>query len=215
MGGSVREKGKEGSKQEDGRGGKGGNPYTGGRLRVQTTHTRAARKGQALNTPRHPFPNMRQSFPKVPSGAFIKPWPGNTHLGPQPPGWQDLPEAAALQTLGYFRLPPTPRLLSITRLHAPIHHRLLGKSFFLPFSILPWLPPSQRLAKKSRVGDRGKEGAREEKGPVGGFTTTGRNDAVKATILAWPHSPRAPHHPMAPTLSISAYMYDEVREGRL
>lgn len=106
----VCEKEKEGSKIGRCKGGEAGRKR-GRPHRHINTHTHSQeRNGQALSTVQHPSPN--RSFPKVPSGALVQPWPDCAHLVPQPPGRQDHPEAAALETLGYFKLPSGARCQS-------------------------------------------------------------------------------------------------------
>lgn len=137
-----------------------------------------------------PFPNVKLRFPKSSqqslsyAAACVRP------IGaPATQTYRTVrPGATALQTLGYFRLPPAPaaRSQSLGTARQSITHSWENPSAFLyPPSALP---PS----KRSKGGRSSKERAGKEKGPVGGFTTRG-NNAVKETVLARPHSPLTPH----------------------
>lgn len=154
---------------------------------------------------------MRQRFPKVPSGAFVKPWPGCTHLCPKPRAGRTILGPQPCKLSGTSGSLPCP--LSITRHSAPTLRPLPGEFFCLspsPLgSLLPRDFPKSSGPKAEAEEERAKSKGRLADLPQGVGTWRSRRPSWRGPIFP----PALPTSAAAPTLSVSASLCDRVIDG--
>lgn len=148
--------------------------------------------------PSAPVPKHETELPqKLLGRAFLMPRLGCTPPEPQPPGMQDHPGAAALQTLGHPGLPPAPAARSPSPgARESIHHPLRSES--LGLSPLPLgscsFPGTYQEAQRGEAGAETEEAKR--KGRLADLLQgETKSLAIEKTVLTRPHLPLDAHRP--------------------